>query len=124
MVDTFGAYAFGFLHISTQPEAAVAVLSNDVLPFYRKLQLPVKAILTDNGREFGGTERHAYELHLELKGIQHRRTQVLLPKTNGSVARFNGTVLDEFFRLKILETVCDSLETLQADLDAVKLLQY
>ena len=92
-----------------QPEAAVAVLHNDVLPFYRKLQLSVKAILTDNGREFCGSERHAYELYLELNGIQHRRTRVRRPKTNGFVERFNGTVLDEFFRLKMRETFYDSV---------------
>jgi hypothetical protein len=37
VVDTFGSYAFGFLHTSKQPEAAVAVLHNDVLPFYQDL---------------------------------------------------------------------------------------
>jgi len=58
VVDTFGSYAFGFLHVSKQPEAAVAVLHNDVLPFCRNLDLPVGAILTDNGREFCGAERH------------------------------------------------------------------
>ena len=36
VVDTFGSYAFGFLHVSKQPEAAVAVLHNDVLPFCHK----------------------------------------------------------------------------------------
>jgi len=30
VVDTYGSYAFGFLHVSKQPEAAVAVLHNDV----------------------------------------------------------------------------------------------
>ena len=68
VVDTYGSYAFGFLHVSKQPEAAVAVLHNEVLPFYRRLKLSVKAILTDpanpslNGREFCGSERHPYEL--------------------------------------------------------------
>jgi transposase InsO family protein len=38
VVDTFGSYAFGFLHVSKQPEAAVAVLHNDVLPFCHKPQ--------------------------------------------------------------------------------------
>lgn len=33
VVETLGSYAFGFLHVSNQPEAAVAVLDNDVLPF-------------------------------------------------------------------------------------------
>ena len=32
VVDTLGSYAFGFLHVSKQPEAAVAVLHNEVLP--------------------------------------------------------------------------------------------
>lgn len=117
VVDTYGSYAFGFLHVSKQPEAAVAVLHNDVLPFYRRLDLPVKAILTDNGREFCGTETHPYELYLDLNGIEHRRTRVKTPKTNGFVERFNGTVLDEFFRVKMRETFYESVETLQTDLD-------
>jgi transposase InsO family protein len=118
VVDTYGSYAFGFLHVSKQPEAAVAVLHNDVLPFYRNLDLPVGAVLTDNGREFCGTERHPYELYLDLNGIEHRRTRVRTPKTNGFVERFNGTVLDEFFRVKMRETFYDSVDALQADLDA------
>lgn len=40
--------AFGFLHISKQPEAAVAVVHNDVLPFYDRVGLKVGAILADN----------------------------------------------------------------------------
>jgi len=117
VVDTYGSYAFGFLHVSKQPEAAVAVLHNDVLPFYRSLDLPVNAILTDNGREFCGTERHPYELYLDLNGIEHRRTKVKTSKTNGFVERFNGTVLDEFSRVKMRETFYDTVEALQADLD-------
>jgi transposase InsO family protein len=117
VVDTYGSHAFGFLHVSKQPEAAVAVLHNDVLPFYAKLDLPVKAVLTDNGREFCGTETHPYELYLDLNGIEHRRTKVKTPKTNGFVERFNGTVLDEFFRNKMRETFYESVEALQRDLD-------
>ena len=88
-----------------------------MLPFYDKLDLPVKAILTDNGREFCGTDAHPYELYLDLNGIEHRRTKVKTPKTNGFVERFNGTVLDEFFRLKMRETFYESVEALQQDLD-------
>ena len=117
VVDTYGSYAFGFLHVSKQPEAAVAVLHNDVLPFYERLGLPVGAVLTDNGREFCGTETHPYELYLALAGIEHRRTKVRTPRTNGFVERFNGTVLDEFFRVKMRETFYENVEALQADLD-------
>ncbi len=56
------------------------------------------AVLTDNGREFCGTERHPYELYLALNDIEHRKTKVRSPRTNGFVERFNGTVLEEFFR--------------------------
>ena len=117
VVDTYGSYAFGFLHVSKQPEAAVAVLHNEVLPFYRQLDLPLKAVLTDNGREFCGTENHPYELYLELCGIEHRRSKIRSPKTNGFVERFNGTVLEEFFRVKLRGRFYEHVEALQADLD-------
>ena len=118
VVDTHGSYAFGFLHVSKQPEAAVAVLHNDVLPFYGKLGLPVGAVLTDNGREFCGTERHPYELYPALNDIEHRRTKVRSPRTNGFVERFNGTVLEEFFRPAMHARLFESVEALQAELDA------
>ena len=112
------SYAFGFLHVSKQPEAAVAVLHNDALPFYRDLGLEVGAVLTDNGREFCGTERHAYELYLALNDIEHRKTRVGTPRTNGFVERFHGTVLEEFFRPALHGKLFEGVEALQADLDA------
>jgi transposase InsO family protein len=118
VVDTFGSYAFGFLHVGKQPEAAVAVLHNEVLPFYRELDLPIGAVLTDDGREFCGTERHPYELYLALNEIEHRRTRVGTPRTNGFVERLHGTVLEEFFRPAMHAKLYDSVEALQADLDA------
>lgn len=92
VVDSLCSYAFGLPRTSRQPEAAVAVLHNDVLPFCRNLDRPVGAVLTDNGREFCGTKRHSY---LDL----------------------NGTVLDDFFRVAMRDTFYDRVETLQADLD-------
>lgn len=118
VVDTYGSYAFGFLHTSKQPEAAVAVIHNDVLPFYQEKGLKLEAIITDNGREFCGKETHPYELYLELNDIEHRRTQVRRPQSNGFVERFNRTVLDEFFRIAFRKKFYESVETLQNDLDA------
>lgn len=60
MVDTRGSYAFGFPHTSKQPEAAVAVLHNEALPFYWERGIAVSAALTDNGREFCGRDGHPY----------------------------------------------------------------
>jgi transposase InsO family protein len=94
------------------PEAA-----SDVLPFYEARNIPVGAILTDNGREFCGTEGHPYELYLALNEIEHRRTKVRKPQTNGFVERFNRTVPDEFFRTAFRTKFYESVEQLQADLD-------
>ncbi len=123
VVDTYGSYAFGYLHTSKQPEAAALVVHNDVLPFYQEQGLTVGAILTDNGREFCGKDTHPYELYLSLSDIEHRRTKVRTPRTNGFVERFNRTALDEFFRIAFRTTFYESVEALQADFD-VWLVQY
>ncbi len=101
-----------------QPEAAVAVLHNDALPFYQEQGLAVEAVLTDNGREFCGTDAHPYELYLALNDVEHRTTRVRHPWTNGFVERFHRTVLDEFFRTAFRTAFYASVEALQADLDA------
>lgn len=118
VVDTYGSYAFGFLYTSKQPEAAVAVLHNDVLPFYKNQDIPIEKVLTDNGREFCGTDNHPYELYLQLNEIKHKRTRVARLQSNGFVERFHRTVLDEFFRLVFRTKFYESVESLQTDLDA------
>lgn len=117
VVDAYGSYAFGFLYTSKVPEAAVAVLHNEVLPRYRKWGLDVEAVLTDNGREFCGTEAHPYEVYLELNDIEHRTTRVKSPQTNGFVERFNRTVKEDFLQKAFRTKLYTSLEELQTDLD-------
>lgn len=117
VVDTYGSYAFGYLHLGKLPEHAALVLHNDVLPQYAAWGLKVGALLTDNGREFCGREHHAYELYLALNEIEHRTTKVRSPRTNGFVERFNRTVLDEFFRPAFRTKFFASVEALQEDLD-------
>jgi transposase InsO family protein len=78
----------------------------------------VGAVLPDNGREVCGTETHPYEPYLALNDIEHCRTRLRTPRTNGFVERFNGTVLDAFFRVAMRAKVYASVEALQADLDA------
>jgi transposase InsO family protein len=118
VVDTYGSYAFGYLHTSKQPEAAALVLHNDALPFYRDRNLPVTAVLTDNGREFCGRETHPYELYLALNDIGHRTTAIRSPQTNGFVERFIRTVKEEFFEVVFRQKFFESVAALQADLDA------
>lgn len=117
VVDTFGSYAFGFLYTTKQPEAAVAVVHNEVLPFYQAREILVEAIQTDNGREFCGTERHPYELYLELNDINHRCTKVKQLQTNGFVERFLQTVRNKFFSVMLRQKLYASLDELQQNLD-------
>src|SRR5215211_7002172 len=99
VVDTYSSFAFGFLHVSKQPEATVAVLHNEALPFYSEKDLKVENVLTDNGKEFCGSEGHPYRLYLELNDIEHRTTKVRREQTRcGFAERLNRTALDEFFR--------------------------
>jgi transposase InsO family protein len=67
--------------------------------------------VTDNGREFCGIERQLYEPTLELNDIEHRRTRIATPRTNGFVERFSRTILEEFFRTKVREKTYTSIET-------------
>jgi len=120
VIDTYGSYAFGYLYTGKLPEHAAAIIHNDVLPAYKRWGIRVKAVLTDRG--YCGRESHAYELYLELNDIEHRKTKVKRPQTNGFVERFNRTVLNEFFREVFRKKMYTGLEELQKDLD--KLLKY
>jgi transposase InsO family protein len=118
VVDTFGSYAFDLVHSTKQPEAAALLLHNDVLPFYRTHEMLVEALPSDNGCEFCGTPAHPYEIYLALNDIEHRRTKVRSPQTNGFVECFIRTDKDEFFKLAFLRKIYTSLEELQMDFDA------
>lgn len=118
VVDTYGSFAFGKLYTSKRQETAADMLHDRVLPFYQSHDLPVQAILTDNGTEFKGRPMiHLYEIYLELNDIEHRTTKVATPRTNGFVERFNRTVLDEFFRVAFRKKLYETVEALQTDLD-------
>jgi len=71
VVDTDSSYAFGLLFTTKRPEAAVAVLHNHVLPLYQEWAILISALLTDNGREFRGTNAHPTR---DLPGPQRHRT--------------------------------------------------
>jgi transposase InsO family protein len=118
LVDVFCSLAFAKVYTSKMPVTACDLLYARVLPFYEALGLPVGAILTDNGREFCGTEgSHPYQLLLALEGIEHRTTRVRTPRTNGFVERMNRTLLDECFRVTGRTTWYVGIDEIQRDLD-------
>lgn len=112
-VDTFGSYAFGTLATERTARRAAELLYGQAVPFYQAHGLELVAVLTDNGSEFVGTPDHPFEALLLALGIEHRRTRVKRPQTNGFVERFHRTVLEEFFRVELRKRAFDTLEDLE-----------
>lgn len=95
VVDAHCSLGFAKVYLSKVPMTAVDVLDDRVLPFYEEHSAEVEHLLTDNGREFCGRElKHHFELFLAISQIQHRRTEVRSPQTNGFCERFHRTVIE------------------------------
>jgi transposase InsO family protein len=92
-----------------------AALNNDVLPTFEQHGAKIEAVLSDNGREFCG--QHPYELFLQLEGIEHKRTRVSRPRSNGIVERLHRTLLDKHFGVEDRKTWFETVEEMQAVLD-------
>jgi hypothetical protein len=80
--------------------------------------LPVLRIMTDRGTEYCGRPRQArLQLFLAINDIDHTKTKVKSPQTNGICERFHKTVLQEFYQVAFRKKLYDSIDALQADLD-------
>ncbi|KEQ18883.1 hypothetical protein GZ78_02165 [Endozoicomonas numazuensis] len=89
-----------------------------MLPFYEAEELPVLRILTDRGTEYcGKAEQHDYQLYLAINEIEHTKTKVRHPQTNGICERFHKTILREFYQPALRRKLYGSIEELQQDLD-------
>ena len=96
-VDTYSKVAFAALYADKTPVTAADLLNARVLPFFEAAGIPVLRILTDRGTEFCGVpDRHPYELYLAIENIDHTKTKVRHPQTNGIVERLHRTIFDEF----------------------------
>lgn len=118
-IDTYSKIAFAKLYTTKTPITAADMLNDKVLPFFEQYELPLLRVLTDRGTEYCGiTERHDYQLYLALNDIDHTKTKVKSPQTNGICERFHKTVLQEFYQVAFRKKLYESLESLQTDLDA------
>ena len=117
-IDCHSRHAWARLYPNKLPLTAVQLLNNDVLPAFEAHRAKIDAVLSDNGREFCGREdRHPYELFLQLEGIEHKRTRVNRPQSNGIVERWHRTLLDEHFRVEGRRTWFETLDEMQSVLD-------
>jgi len=97
---------------------AADLLNDRVVPFFEAHALVVSRVLTDRGTEYcGRPESHDYELYLAIENIDHTRTKVKSPQTNGICERFHKTILEEFYRVAFRKKLYANIEALQLDLD-------
>jgi len=100
------------------PLVAAELLNDRVIPFFDEHGVRLQRVLTDRGTEYcGAPERHEYELYLAVENIDHSRTKVKSPQTNGIVERFHRTALNEFYRVALRRKIYSSIQELQRDLD-------
>ncbi len=117
-VDTYSKVAHAKLYTTKTPITAADMLNDQVLPFYEGHGLPVLRIMTDRGTEYcGRVDTHDYQLFLAINDIEHTKTKVKSPQTNGICERFHKTILQEFYQVAFRKTLFKTIGQLQADLD-------
>lgn len=118
VIDTYSRVAFSKLYTSKHAITSADVLNDRVIPFFDEHHIPILRMLTDRGTEFNGRpENHEYELYLQLENIDHSKTKVRHPQSNGICERLHRTMQDEFYAVAFRRKLYQNLETLQADLD-------
>ncbi len=62
--------------------------------------MPVLRILTDRGTEYcGRVDKHDFQLFVAINDIDHTKTKVRSPQTNGICEQFHKTILQEFYQI-------------------------
>lgn len=117
-VDTYSKWAAAKLYTTKTPITAADLLNDRVLPFFAEQDMGMIRILTDRGTEYcGKPETHDYQLYLALNEIEHTKTKVRHPQTNGICERFHKTILQEFYQVTFRRKIYQSIEELQTDLE-------
>lgn len=117
-VDTYSRMACVKLYTEKTAITAADMLNDKVLPKFESLGVQVLRILTDRGTEYcGRVEEHAYQLYLAVENIDHSKTKVRSPQTNGICERFHKTMKNEFYDIAFRKKLYSSLDELQADVD-------
>src|SRR5262245_59229385 len=117
-IDTYSKVAFAKLYDRKTPLTSADLLNDRVVPFFEEHDVRLQRLLTDRGTEYcGNPEHHEFELYLAIEDIDHTRTKVKSPQTNGICERFHKTLLNEFYRIVFRQKIYRGLEELQADLE-------
>jgi len=117
-IDTYSKVAFVKLYDRKNAITAADMLNDKVLPFFEEHRLPLLRVLTDRGTEYSGKpEYHEFELYLTIEGIDHSKTKIRNPQSNGICERFHRTIQEEFYAIAFRKKLYKSIEEMQEDLD-------
>lgn len=112
-IDTYTRVAFAKLYDGKHAITSADILNDRVLPFFEEQKIPLLRILTDRGTEYKGE----YDLYLQIEDIDHSKTQVRHPQSNGICERLHRTMQDEFYAITFRKKLYNNVEDLQNDLD-------
>lgn len=103
VIDDCSRYCLGVLHSNT---VTTKFVTNFLEQLIHKFGTP-KQIISDNGSPYGGKSKHSkFDRWCRKHKIEHIRTRVKRPQTNGKVERLFGTIKDEI-------DICQELERLR-----------
>jgi transposase InsO family protein len=118
VIDTYGRAAFAKLYISKHAITSAHVLNDRVIPFIKQHEIPILRIPTDRASEFNGLpENHEYQLNIRLENIDHSKTKVRHPQSNGICERIHRTLQDEFYAVASRKKLYQDMEILIHNLD-------
>jgi hypothetical protein len=117
-IDTYSRVGIVKLYTDKSAISAADILNDRVIPFFEKEKIKLHRILTDRGNEYcGKPQDHAYQLYLGIEDIDHSKTKVRHPQTNGICERFHRTMQDECYNILFRKKLYNTLEALQTDVD-------
>lgn len=89
VIDDSTRYCLGILHVPTVTTKVVTEFLDDLI---KKFGTP-KQIISDNGSPYGLKSKYSkFDVWCRRRGIEHIRTKVKRPQTNGKVERIFGTI--------------------------------
>lgn len=93
VIDDRSRYCLGILHNETVTTLIVTEFLDLLIAQYGK----PRAIISDNGSPYGLTSKHSkFDIWCRRRNIEHIRTKVKRPQTNGKIERLFGTTKTEF----------------------------
>jgi hypothetical protein len=117
-IDAYTKTVFCKLYDGKNALAAVDILKDRVMPFFKEQGIPLLQILTDRCGEYcGQRDQHGYEKYLEKENIKHRKTKLRPPHSNGICEGFNRICRDEFYGGLFRHKAYRNIRELQLDLD-------